>query len=67
MYDRPILAMSCCEGWSKRIAGQAVDYRRDDVVIGCENIAELEITLKAQLEKLGKVPGLRTAERADIG
>ncbi|MBN2563613.1 MAG: TIGR00725 family protein [Phycisphaerae bacterium] len=49
MYDRPIIAMSCCEGWSRRIAGQAVDHRRDDVVIDCRTIAELETSLKACL------------------
>jgi len=67
MYDRPIIAMACCEGWSKRIAGQAIDYRRDDVVVGCQTIAELEVALKAQLEKLDQPPGKRTAGRADIG
>ena len=54
MYDRPIVAMSCCEGWSKRIAGQAVDHRRNDVVIDCKSIAELETILKGLLEKSAK-------------
>ena len=54
MYDRPIVAMSCCEGWSKRIAGQAVDHRRQDVVIDCRSIAELEMILKGLLIKLAK-------------
>ncbi|MFH1418159.1 MAG: TIGR00725 family protein [Planctomycetota bacterium] len=49
MYGRPIVAMSCCEGWSKRIAGQAVDTRRDDVVVDCKSIDELEAVLKAKL------------------
>jgi uncharacterized protein (TIGR00725 family) len=52
MYDRPIVAMSCCEGWSKRIAGQAVDHRRQDVVIDCRSIAELEPILKDLLAKI---------------
>ncbi len=51
MYGRPIIAMSCCEGWSKRIAGQAVDPRRDDVVVECKSIDELEAVLKAALPK----------------
>jgi hypothetical protein len=54
MYDRPIIAMTCCEGWSKRIAGQAVDHRRDDVVIGCRTLEELETTLRAELDKAAK-------------
>ena len=54
MYDRPIVAMSCCEGWSKRIAGQSVDHRRKDVVIDCKSIADLEPILKRLLEQLAK-------------
>lgn len=54
MYNRPIVAMSCCEGWSKRIAGQSVDHRRNDVVIDCRSIAELEPILKGLLEKSAK-------------
>jgi len=50
MYDRPIIAMSCCEGWSKRIAGQKVDDRRDDVIVACKTIAELESALRDRLE-----------------
>ncbi len=49
MYDRPIIAMTCCEGWSKRIAGQKVDSRREDTIVGCATIAELETALKAHL------------------
>ncbi len=52
MYDRPIIAMTCCEGWSKRIAGQAVDHRRSDAVIGCRTIEELEPVLRTQLAKI---------------
>lgn len=54
MYDRPIIAMTCCEGWSKRIAGQAVDHRRSDVVTGCGTIEELETALGAELEKTAR-------------
>lgn len=50
MYDRPIIAMSCCEGWSKRMASQKVDDRRNDTIIDCKTIAELETALKAQLQ-----------------
>lgn len=49
MYDRPVIAMSCCEGWSRRIAGQTVDHRRAEPVIDCKTIAELEIALKTHL------------------
>jgi uncharacterized protein (TIGR00725 family) len=66
MYDRPILAMSCCEGWSQRIAGQAVDHRREDVVVGCRTIAELEAALKEQLDKLSKDLSKRRARHAEI-
>ena len=51
MYDRPVIAMSCCEGWSQRIAGRKVDPRRDDVIIDCKTIAELEAALKTHLPK----------------
>ncbi len=49
MYDRPILALSCCEGWSKRIAGQSVDHRRSDVVVDCPSVEALEKELRARL------------------
>ncbi len=51
MHDRPIIALSCCEGWSRRIAGQAVDHRRSDVVVDCKTIAELAAALQAHLPK----------------
>jgi uncharacterized protein (TIGR00725 family) len=51
MHDRPVIAMSCCEGWSNRIAGQPVDHRREDVVTDCRTISELEAALKACLPK----------------
>ncbi|MFQ5429715.1 MAG: TIGR00725 family protein [Phycisphaerae bacterium] len=51
MYDRPIVALSCSGGWAARIAGQSIDHRRDDVVIDCQTIAELEAVLKAQLAR----------------
>lgn len=51
MYDRPIIAMTCCEGWSKRIAGEKIDSRRNDTIVGCGTIAELENALKAHLPK----------------
>jgi hypothetical protein len=51
MHDRPIIAMSCCPGWSQRIAGQKIDHRRQDVVIDCPSVADLESALKALLAK----------------
>ncbi len=54
MYDRPILALSCCEGWSKRIAGQPVDHRRQDVVVDCPSVAALEKELRAKLATMRK-------------
>jgi len=50
MYDRPILALSCCEGWSRRIAGQAIDNRRSDVIVDCRSVEEFEAALKDRLQ-----------------
>jgi hypothetical protein len=38
-------------GWSQRIAGQKIDHRRQDVVIDCQTVADLESSLKALLAK----------------
>ena len=54
MYDRPILALSCCEGWSKRIAGQKIDDRRDDVIVDCPSVAAFEAALRIELARLAK-------------
>jgi uncharacterized protein (TIGR00725 family) len=54
MYNRPILALSCCEGWSKRIAGQKIDDRRADVIVDCPSVAAFEAALRAELQKLGQ-------------
>ncbi len=51
MYDRPVIALSGSGGWAEKTAGQAIDYRRKDVVIDCGSIAELEIALREQLRK----------------
>lgn len=51
MHDRPVIAMTCCEGWSKRIAGRSIDTRRSDTIIGCETIDELETALRRLLPK----------------
>ncbi|MCZ6817008.1 MAG: TIGR00725 family protein [Planctomycetota bacterium] len=51
MYDRPVIALSGSGGWAEKTAGQALDHRRNDVVIDCGSIAELEITLREQLRK----------------
>lgn len=52
MHNRPVIALSCCQGWSRRIAGQPVDHRRDDTVIDCKSIADLETALKTRLAEL---------------
>lgn len=52
MYDRPILALSCCEGWSKRIAGQSIDHRRQDFIVDCPTIEAFETALRNELAKL---------------
>lgn len=51
MYDRPIIALSAGGGWAEKIAGQAVDHRRKDVVIDCRTVAELEKILKEKLTR----------------
>lgn len=49
MYDRPIIALSSSGGWAGRLAGQAIDSRRQDTVIDCRTIAELQSALRDAL------------------
>jgi len=51
MYDRPIVAMSSSGGWAAKMAGQKVDHRRDDVIIDCPSVEQLEPLLRRLLDE----------------
>ena len=51
MYDRPIIALSGAGGWARELAGRTMDHRRDDCVIDCRDIAELDGLLRGLLGK----------------
>ena len=52
MYDRPVLALSASGGWAQKLAGEAIDHRRNDVIINCKSIVELEAAVKNQLTQV---------------
>lgn len=50
MYNRPVIALSESGGWAKRLAGQAIDHRRNgEVIVDCKSVDELESILKRML------------------
>jgi uncharacterized protein (TIGR00725 family) len=51
MHDRPVIALSASGGWARRLAGESVDHRRDDAIIDCRSIDDLEATLRKLLGK----------------
>jgi len=51
MYDRPVVALTESGGWAEKLAGQAVDHRRQDTVVACKTIADLKSALKSLLEE----------------
>ncbi|MFQ5501250.1 MAG: TIGR00725 family protein [Phycisphaerae bacterium] len=53
MYDRPVLALSASGGWAQKLADVAIDHRRNDVIINCKTIVELESAL---IKKLARAP-----------
>lgn len=52
MHNRPIIALRQSGGWADKLAGQKIDNRRDDVVIDCVDIAQLEAILRTQLARI---------------
>lgn len=38
---KPIAVLAGSGGWSDRLAGQSLDHRREDSIVGCESIEEL--------------------------
>lgn len=54
MYDRPIIALSASGGWAKELAGRSVDHRREDRIIDCRTIADLESALAREKDRLGR-------------
>lgn len=51
--DKPILALSGHGGWAEKVAGTAIDSRRDDTVVSCRDIPHLEKELLAACRRLG--------------
>lgn len=45
-YNKTIFALSESAGWSSKLAGQALDTRRNDTIIPAADVAELESLLK---------------------
>lgn len=52
MYGKPILAMAEAGGWAQRLAGEALDDRREDRVERADSIDELEQLLRKHLPNL---------------
>ncbi len=50
-YNKPIIACEYAEGWSRKLANQSIDRRRNDTVIGVKNIEELKKELEARVKK----------------
>lgn len=48
IYQKPIVALSCVEGWSSQIANKKLDDRRDDMIYGVQ-------TPKEAIEKINKL------------
>lgn len=49
MYDRPIVALSPSGGWAAKLAGEKIDHRRDDVIVDCRRIDDLDAILRKLL------------------
>ena len=41
IYDKPIIALSSVDGWSKKMANQKLDDRRNDVIYGVKTPQEV--------------------------
>lgn len=54
MYDRPIIALSASGGWAKRLAGERIDHRREDTIVDCRSVEQLEAALRKLLPKSGR-------------
>jgi predicted Rossmann-fold nucleotide-binding protein len=37
IYNKPLLALTNVDGWSSKVAGQQIDDRRKDKIIGFDN------------------------------
>ncbi|MFX0042402.1 MAG: TIGR00725 family protein [Candidatus Hodarchaeota archaeon] len=56
IYQKPIVALTSCEGWSSKIANQKLDDRRLDIIYGAETPQDaikkvIEILEKQEYEK----------------
>ena len=51
IYQKPIVALTSCEGWSSKIANQKLDDRRIDIIYGAETPQE---AIKKVIEILEK-------------
>lgn len=45
MYNKPVIAMTGTGGWADKLAGKTIDERKDEQVIPCSSIEELETLL----------------------
>jgi len=55
VYNRPVVALTQSGGWAAKLAGERIDHRREDVIVDCSDITQLESILKTQLARI-KVP-----------
>jgi uncharacterized protein (TIGR00725 family) len=51
-YNKPIIACEFAEGWSRKLANQQIDHRRNDVVVGAKNMEELKKGLEDLVNNL---------------
>jgi hypothetical protein len=51
-YNKIIIACEFAEGWSRRLANQSIDSRRNDVIIGVKNMDELKAKLEEVVNKV---------------
>lgn len=58
-YGRPVIALDLGEGWSSRLAGQALDDRRSLPVVRATSVAELLKELQAVLAVPGRTDHAR--------
>lgn len=45
-YRKPIIALRSSGGWAERLAGECIDHRNDEPVIGVDNLDELRAELQ---------------------
>ena len=51
-YGKPIIAFENAIGWSAKLAGQKLDNRRNDYIIGVKGISEFQEIFKSIISKI---------------